>query len=91
MCKGENFIQLIFSHDLFHLQLMNIDTFICLFQLFLLIALFCSASGYQTEAKRKLGIEEKQTVKVEDDGTESKSRVRGRGICQDLLPNTPGD
>ena len=61
------------------------------FSLFLLIALFCSASGYHTEEKRKLGIDEKQTVKVEDDGTEPKSRVRGRGICQDLLPHTPGD
>ena len=81
MCKGEYFIQLIFGHDLFHLQLMNIDTFICLFQFILLTALSCSASGYQTKAKGKLGIDEKQTVKVEDDGTESKSRLRGRGIC----------
>ena len=35
MCKGENFIQLTFGHDLFHLQLINIDTFIS-------ISLFCS-------------------------------------------------
>ena len=91
MCKGESFIQLILGHDLFHLQLMNIDTFICLFLFILLIALFCSASEYQTEAKRKLGIGEKQTVKAEDDGAESKSRVMGRGICQDLLPHTPQD
>ena len=90
MCRGENFIQLIFGYDLFHLQLMNIDTFIsvyfahCSFKF-----LFCL--WISIEAKRKLGIDEKQTVKVEDDGTESKSRVRGRGICQDLLPHTPRD
>ena len=88
MCKGENFIQLIFGHDLFHLQLMSIDTFISVYFTHCSF-LFCL--WISTEAKRKLGIDEKQTVKVEDDGTESKSRVRGRGICQDLLPHTPGD
>ena len=88
MCKGENFIQLIFGHDLFHLQLMNIDTFISVYFVHCSF-LFCLCIS--TEAKRKLGINEKQTVKVEDDGMESKSRVRGRGICQDLVPYTPGD
>ena len=83
MCKGEDFIQLIFGHDLFHLQLMNIDTFISVYVAHCSF-LFCL--WISTEAKRKLGIDEKQTVKVEDDGTESKSRVRERGICQDLLP-----
>ena len=88
VCKGENFIQLKFDHDLFHLQLMNIDTFISVYFAHCSF-LFCL--WISTEAKRKLGIDEKQTVKVEDDGTESKSRVRGSGICQDLLPHTPGD
>ena len=88
MCKGENFIQLIFVHDLFHLQLMNIDTFMSLYFAHCSF-LFCL--WISTEAKRKLGIDEKQTVKVEDDEMESKSRVRGRGICQDLLPHTPRD
>ena len=88
VCKGENFIQLIFGHDLFHLQLMNMNTFISVYfvHCFFLFCLWIS-----TEAKRKLVIDEKQTVKVEDDGTESKLRVRGRGICQDLLPHTPED
>ena len=87
MCKGENFIQLIFVHDLFHLKLMNIDTFISVYFAHCSF-LFCL--WILTEAKRKLGIDEKQTIKVEDDETESKLRVRGRGICQDLLPHTPG-
>ena len=88
MFKGENFIQLILGHDLFHLQLMNIDIFISVYFAHCSF-LFCL--WISTEAKRKIGIDEKQTVKVEDEGTESKSRVRGRGICQDLLPHTPGD
>ena len=91
MCKGENFIQLIFGHDLFHLQLMNIDTFIMFISVYFAHCSFLFCLWISTEAKRKLGIDEKQTVKVEDDGTESKSRVRGGGICQDLLPHTPGD
>ena len=91
MCKGENFVQLIFGHDLFHLQLMNIDTFILFISVYFAHCSFLFCLWISTEAKRKLGIDEKQTVKVEDDGTESKLRVRGRGICQDLLPHTPGD
>ena len=53
-----------------------------------------------TEAKRTLGFDEKQTVKSAWKMTERKSKtkkalklsvaVRGRGICQDLLPHTPG-
>ena len=91
MCKGENFIQLIFGHDLFHLQLMNIDTFILFISVYFAHCSFLFCLWISTEAKRKLGIDEKQTVKVEDDGTESKSQVRRRGICQDLLPHTPKD
>ena len=68
VCKGENFIQLIFGHDLFHLQLMNTDTFISVYFAHCSF-LFCL--WMSTEAKRKLAIDEKQTVKVEDDGTES--------------------
>ena len=88
MCEGENFIQLILGHDLFHLQLMNIDTFI---SVYFAHCSFLSCLWISTEAKRKLGIDEKQTVKVADKGTESKSWVGGRGICQDLLPHIPGD
>ena len=66
VCKGENFIQIIFGHDLFHLQLMNIDTFI---SVYFVHSSFLFCLWISTEAKRKLGIDEKQTV--EDDGMES--------------------
>ena len=87
MCKGENFIQLIFGHDLFHLQLMNIDTFISVYFAHCSF-LFCL--WISTEAKRKLGIDEKQTVKVEDDRTETRSRLGGGAFAKICYPTPPG-
>ena len=73
MCKGENFIQLIFGHDLFHLQLMKIDAFISVYFAHCSF-LFCL--WISTEAKTKLGIDETQTVKVK---MSERNRNRGSG------------
>ena len=87
MCKNENFIQLIFGHDLFHLQLMNIDIFISVYFAHCSF-LFCL--WISTETKRKLGIDEKKTVKVEDDGTETRSRLGGGAFAKICYPTPPG-
>ena len=67
-------IQLIFGHDLFHLQLMNIDTFI---SVYFAHSLFLFCLWISTEAKRKLGIDEDRargaTLKVGGGGLNSDS------------------
>ena len=90
MCKGENFIQLIFGHDLFHLQLMNIDTFIMFISVYFAHCSFLFCLWISTEAKRKLGIDEKQTAKVEDDGTNRNRESGGGAFAKICCPTPPG-
>ena len=70
---------------------MNIEMFISVYFAHCSF-LFCL--WISTEAKRKLEIDEKQTVKVEDDGTESncspQSRVRGGAFAKICCPTPPG-
>ena len=76
VCEGENFIQLIFGHDLFYLQLINIDTFISVYFSHCSF-LFCL--WISTEAKRKLGIDE-ISEQLKWKMTEQ-SRIEARGVA----------
>ena len=85
MCKGENFIQLIFGHDLFHLQLMNIDTFISVY-----FAHFCSASGYRLKQRESLGSMKSKQLKWK---MMERNRNRGSGggaFAKICCPTPPG-
>ena len=66
---------------------MNIDTFI---SIYFAHCSFLFFHWISTEAKRKLGIDEKQTVKVEDDRTETRSRLGGGAFAKMCYPTLPG-
>ena len=64
---------------------MNIDAFVSVYFAHCSF-LFCS--GYRLKTRRKLGIDEKQTVKVEDDGMEIKDEesFEALGLGEGHLP-----